>query len=302
MPSVLFWQMDVEREAKKLAAERPWSKNGLRRELRERGCEPADITAVIAALEQAGISWARECLRSARQLCRERPSVSRRELRRLLSEAGFLPAELEFAEKTQPVNWFDHARAAYEQSARLGVDPSAAQHALQEGGFSPAEIAYALGEVPDSEEERALHAAQYLLASAPSSEAYIRGELGQDFDQWAVQTVIERLGSIWNEQAMAAGWHLVGRYGVLLSQQRLGSYLYMQGFTLTQVAHVLRDLPVDWDAQALGCARYYHYRKGVDLGRLRESVRQHRFTSNQAKAAVRALAHERAEKAVPDGN
>lgn len=276
----------------KLLEEKPWSKIGLRRELRSRGHDEDSMHAAIRHLTDVGLSWRHECLRRARQICREQPGISRTELRTALGGESFLPAEVEFAEKTLPVNWFDHARRAYADSAQLGVDPSAAQYTLESGDFTPSEIAYALTGVPESEEERALQRAEYFLGASPASQASVREELSDEFDQWAVQRVFEQLGDIWQEQALAAAWRLLGRYGVLLSQQRLQSFLRMQGFTLSQALHAAQELPVDWAEQALQCASLLHYRKGIPVSRLKEELRRQQFTGSEIRAALRQVSAE----------
>lgn len=289
MASALFELMDVTQRARDLLAGRPWSKIGLRRELRASGAGEPEIRAAIDSLVAQGTDWQRECLRSAQSMCREQPACSRQDLRRQLGTEGFLPAEVEYAEKTMPVNWFDHARRAYAQMAQPGLDPVAALDLLRSGGFTSPETAYAFGVIPDAAEKQALLRAQYLLGSAPSSQQSIYGELAVDYANWIITSVMDELGDIWDGQAIKASWRLLGRYGPALSQQRLGSYLRVQNFTLQQIAGVYENLPVDWQMQALQCARYYYYRKGVPLEKIRDSVRQHKFTIGQAKSAVQAL-------------
>lgn len=281
--------MPAIEQARALLARGPCSKIGLRRALRNEGIAEQDIQSALDILSAEGISWNRECLRNAELYCRREPACSRQDLRRELGSQSFLPAEVGYAEKTLPVNWFDHAQAAYAKAARPGMDPMAQTDALRSGGFTPAEISYAIGEVPDSLEEQALERAAYLLGAAPSSEQSVRTELRNDFEAWVVVNALDRLGDIWTDQALAASWRLLGRYGPALSQQRLGSYLRIQNFTLHQIASVYQEFPVDWDAQAVACARYYYFHKGVELPRLKDAIRQHKFTAGQAKAAVRIL-------------
>ena len=281
--------MDALKEAQRLLAEAAHSERAVRRKLTDSGCGEDEVRETLAMLRETGTDYERECLRCAQEICGEQPWTSRRALRAQLEKAGFLPPALAYTDRTLPVNWFDHARSFYERSAQPGVDPSAAQQKLADAGFKAAEIVYALGELPESEEEEAWQKAQYMLGAAPSSEPSVRSELAETYDEWAVQTVIERLGDIWADQALAAAWRLVGRYGPLISQQRLGSYLRMQGFTLIQAAQAVRDVPVDWNSQALQCARFYYFRKNMPPGHLRGQLREHQFTGSQIRSALQNL-------------